>query len=187
MQIKYFLKNGLGAILLLLIIFTKSYSQEKVTLSGYVKDARNGEDMIGVSIFINDLKIGVQTNVYGFYSITAPTGKYKVSVSYIGYKTQTLSLDFDKNKNVDVELKEDERVLDEIIVSTKREDDNVKTTEMSVNKVEMKTIKKMPALLGEVDVIRSIQFLPGVSSVGEGAHLVLMFVVVLLIKICFTR
>lgn len=169
MQIKYFLKNGLGAILLLLIIFTKSYSQEKVTLSGYVKDARNGEDMIGVSIFINDLKIGVQTNVYGFYSITAPTGKYKVSVSYIGYKTQTLSLDFDKNKNVDVELKEDERVLDEIIVSTKREDDNVKTTEMSVNKVEMKTIKKMPALLGEVDVIRSIQFLPGVSSVGEGS------------------
>lgn len=169
MQIKYFLKNGLGAILLLLIIFTKSYSQEKVTLSGYVKDARNGEDMIGVSIFINDLKIGVQTNVYGFYSITAPTGKYKVSVSYIGYKTQTLSLDFDKNKNIDVELKEDERVLDEIVVSTKREDDNVKTTEMSVNKVEMKTIKKMPALLGEVDVIRSIQFLPGVSSVGEGS------------------
>lgn len=169
MTLKYFFKNGLGAILLLLIIFTKSYSQEKVTLSGYVKDARNGEDMIGVSIFINDLKIGVQTNVYGFYSITAPTGKYKVSVSYIGYKTQTLSLDFDKNKNVDVELKEDERVLDEIVVSTKREDDNVKTTEMSVNKVEMKTIKKMPALLGEVDVIRSIQFLPGVSSVGEGS------------------
>jgi hypothetical protein len=169
MTLKYFFKNGLGAILLLLTIFTKSYSQEKVTLSGYVKDARNGEDMIGVSIFINDLKIGVQTNVYGFYSITAPTGKYKVSVSYIGYKTQILSLDFDKNKNVDVELKEDERVLDEIVVSTKREDDNVKTTEMSVNKVEMKTIKKMPALLGEVDVIRSIQFLPGVSSVGEGS------------------
>lgn len=169
MTLKYFFKNGLGAILLLLIIFSKSYSQEKVTLSGYVKDARNGEDMIGVSIFINDLKIGVQTNVYGFYSITAPTGKYKVSVSYIGYKTQTLSLDFDKNKNVDVELKEDERVLDEIVVSTKREDDNVKTTEMSVNKVEMKTIKKMPALLGEVDVIRSIQFLPGVSTVGEGS------------------
>jgi hypothetical protein len=169
MTLKYFFKNGLGAILLLLTIFTKSYSQEKVTFSGYVKDARNGEDMIGVSIFINDLKIGVQTNVYGFYSITAPTGKYKVSVSYIGYKTQILSLDFDKNKNVDVELKEDERVLDEIVVSTKREDDNVKTTEMSVNKVEMKTIKKMPALLGEVDVIRSIQFLPGVSSVGEGS------------------
>ncbi|MFC3812024.1 TonB-dependent receptor [Lacihabitans lacunae] len=169
MTLKYFFKNGLGAILLLLTIFTKSYSQEKVTLSGYVKDARNGEDMIGVSIFINDLKIGVQTNVYGFYSITAPTGKYKVSVSYIGYKTQILSLDFDKNKNVDIELKEDERVLDEIVVSTKREDDNVKTTEMSVNKVEMKTIKKMPALLGEVDVIRSIQFLPGVSSVGEGS------------------
>lgn len=169
MQIKYFFKNGLRAILLLLIVITKSYSQEKYTLSGYVKDARNGEDMIGVSIFINELKIGVQTNVYGFYSITAPAGKYKVSISYIGYKTQILSLDFDKNKSVNLELKEDERVLDEIVVSIKRDDDNVKNTEMSVNKVEMKTIKKMPALLGEVDVIRSIQFLPGVSSVGEGS------------------
>jgi hypothetical protein len=166
---------GFKKTLLLSFIFTffifgnNCFAQEKYTISGYVRDAKNGEEMIGVSIYVKELKIGVQTNVYGFYSLTIPRGTFEMSLSYVGYLTTLKKIELNGNKNLNIELNEEGKTLDEIVISTKREDDNVKNLEMSVNKVEMKTIKKMPAFLGEVDVIRSIQFLPGVSSVGEGA------------------
>ncbi|MGL4629858.1 MAG: TonB-dependent receptor [Leadbetterella sp.] len=152
-----------------LILLTCNLFSQSFTISGNVKDAENGEDLIGVSIYVKELKIGTQTNAYGFYSLTAPKGVYTAVLTYIGYNTKNVILDFNNNKSQNIELSEESRTLDEVIISTKKEDENVKSIEMSVNKVEMKTIKKMPAFLGEVDVIRSIQFLPGVSSVGEGA------------------
>jgi hypothetical protein len=164
------MKKQTGKILLLLIfIGSAAFSQEKFTLSGYIKDASNGEGLIGVNIYNPETKLGTQTNVYGFYSITLPSGTYNFVLSYIGYTSQTRRVDLNANINLNFELSEQEKVLNEVVVKTKREDENVRNLEMSVNKVEMKTIRKMPALLGEVDVIRSIQFLPGVSSVGEGA------------------
>ncbi len=154
---------------LIFFIALKSFSQVPITISGYIRDNKNGEEMIGVNIYAKEQKTGVQTNVYGFFSITLPQGNHSLVISYIGYKTMVRVIDFDKNKSLNFELQDDAKVLDEVVISTTKEDDNVKSIEMSVNKVEMKTIKKMPALLGEVDVIRSIQFLPGVSSVGEGS------------------
>lgn len=163
------MKLALQGLLLLLITSFTAFSQEKFTLSGNVKDAANGEALIGATIYINDLKTGTQTNVYGFYSLTIAAGTYDVVYRYIGFEETKKRVNLIQNQTIDIELAESGTLLNEVVVSSQRADENVRSLEMSVNKVEMKTIRKMPAFLGEVDVIRSIQFLPGVSSVGEGA------------------
>jgi CarboxypepD_reg-like domain/TonB dependent receptor/TonB-dependent Receptor Plug Domain len=145
-------------------------SSNKLLVSGYVKDAANGEGLIGVSVFIKELGTGATTNAYGYYSVTLPKAdNYTLVYTYIGYDKFSKTLSVATSQKLDIELKETAKALEEVKVSAKREDDNVKSIEMSVNKVEMKTIRAMPALLGEVDLVRSIQLLPGVSTVGEGS------------------
>ncbi|MDW7691812.1 TonB-dependent receptor [Flammeovirgaceae bacterium SG7u.111] len=144
-------------------------AQQKVTLSGYLKDAGNGEDLIGGTVYFRELKTGGSSNVYGFYSVSVPPAKYTVEFRYIGYGVVVKEIDLTEDTKLDVELVEEGNQLEEVVVQGTAEDDNVTSTEISVNKLEIKTIKKMPALLGEVDLIRSIQLLPGVSTVGEGA------------------
>lgn len=146
------------------------YSQEKYTISGYIKDASNGEGLIGVSVYIQEIKSGTQTNPYGFYSITLPKGSYNMVLTYVGYERVSKKVALVSNDlKLDVELKDDSKLLQEVVITSKKDDDNIKNIEMSVNKIDIKTMQKMPALLGEVDIIKSIQFLPGVSTVGEGA------------------
>ncbi|TDB63791.1 TonB-dependent receptor [Arundinibacter roseus] len=145
------------------------YAQAKFTVSGYAKDRSNGEGLIGVSVYVREANTGVVTNPYGFYSITLPEGSYTLVFSYIGYEKSTNSVSLNSDQKLDIELAEEGRQLQEVVVSTRKEDENVRSIEMSVNKVDIKTIRKIPALLGEVDVIRSIQLLPGVTTVGEGA------------------
>ncbi len=141
-----------------------------LTVSGYIKDAANGEGLIGVSIYVKETSTGAVTNSYGFYAVTVPPGTYNLVVSYVGFAKQTRTVDLtDRNIRLDLELSQEGKQLQEVVVSTKREDDNVKNIEMSVNRIDVKTLQRIPALLGEVDVIRSIQLLPGVSTVGEGA------------------
>ena len=159
-------------LLTVLIVFhtlSNVYSQNFYTLSGYIRDAANGEGLIGANIYVSGIQNGVNTNVYGFYSIKLPEGEHTLTITYVGYIKQTRTIVLDKNLTIDFELKEDSKILDEVLVMGERPDENIKSTEISVNKVEMKTIRKMPALLGEIDLIRSILFLPGVSSVGEGS------------------
>lgn len=142
----------------------------QLTVSGYIKDAANGEGLIGVSVYVKETGTGAVTNSYGFYAITVPAGNYNLVISYVGYEKQTKTVALvDHNIKLDIELKEEGKQLQEVVVSTRREDDNVKNIEMSVNQIDVKTLKRIPALLGEVDVVRSIQLLPGVSTVGEGA------------------
>lgn len=142
---------------------------EKYTISGYAKDDKNGEGLIGVSVYVRELGTGATTNAYGFYSITLSKGTYTLVFSYVGYDKMTQTVEVTQPVKLNIEMKESQKVLQEVKISAKREDENVKSIEMSVNKVDMKTIRQMPALLGEVDLIRSIQLLPGVSTVGEGA------------------
>jgi hypothetical protein len=143
---------------------------EKLTVSGYVKDNKNGEGLIGASVFVKELLTGTTTNTYGFYSLTLPKGNYTLVISSVGYRKSIKDIKLtEANQTFNVEVVEDGQELEEVVVTGKREDDNVKAIEMSVNKVDMKTIKKIPALLGEVDLVRAIQLLPGVSTVGEGA------------------
>ncbi len=144
--------------------------QDKLTISGYIKDVANGEGLIGVSVYVKELGTGAVTNNYGFYAVPVTAGNYNVVITYVGYQKQTKSVTLtDQNLRLDVELAEEGKQLQEVVVSAAREDDNVKNIEMSVNRIDVKTLQRIPALLGEVDVVRSIQLLPGVSTVGEGA------------------
>jgi hypothetical protein len=156
-------------VLLLLCAGLSANAQNKHTVSGYVKDAANGEGLIGVSVYVRQMATGVTTNTYGFYSITLPDGEYELVYSYIGYQKIVKAIALSSDQTISIEMNSESENLAEVTISTKKEDENVKSVEMSVNKVEMKTIRKMPALLGEVDLIRSIQLLPGVTTVGEGA------------------
>ena len=141
----------------------------RYTISGYLKDAKNGEVLIGATILVKELNTGTTANVYGFYSISIPKGKYSLVYNYVGYQSVTKTIDLKENVKLDIEISETIKELSEVVISSEREDVNVKSIEMSVNKLDIKTIEKIPALLGEVDVIRSIQLLPGVTTVGEGA------------------
>jgi hypothetical protein len=156
-------------LLMLLSVCIQVSAQNRHTVSGYVKDKANGEGLIGVSVYVREASTGVVTNPYGFYSITLPDGPYTLVFSYIGYQKMTREVTLNADKTVSIEMEDESNQLQEVTVSTQREDENVRSIEMSVNKVEMKTIRKMPALFGEVDLIRSIQLLPGVTTVGEGA------------------
>ncbi len=156
-------------LFILFITFFSSFAQEKYTLSGNIKDASNGEDLIGAAVTVQGTSNGAVTNFYGFYSLTLQKGSYTINISYLGYETISREVELNSDVKLDVEMAQEEETLEEVVVTAERQDANVTSTEMSVNKLDIRTIEKMPALLGEVDVIRSIQLLPGVSTVGEGA------------------
>lgn len=155
----------------LLLFFTLLVSaQNKYTISGTVTDASNGETVFGASVFLEGTTIGSVTNEYGFYSITAIEGDYKLAVSYIGYANISLKITLDGNLKKDFELSETSTQLEEVlIVSEQSERLNIKSPQMSVSKLKLQTIKNMPVVLGEVDIIKSIQLLPGVTSGAEGS------------------
>lgn len=145
------------------------FAQENVTVSGYIKDGSNGETLIGATAFIPDLGLGVTSNEYGFYSISVEAGSYEITYEYLGFEPQKINVDLQQNVTQNVELEFAAAVIEEIVVVAEKEDNNVSDVEMSVNKLDIQTIKSMPSLLGEVEVIRSLQLLPGVTTVGEGA------------------
>ena len=143
--------------------------QEKLIISGYVRDQANGEVLAGVTVSDNILKRGTATNAYGYYSITLPAGKYDLQYSYIGYKTVRKQADTDHNITIDVSLDLADNQLNEVIVTGKRTDENVRSTEMSIARIDSKTIGRIPALLGEIDLVKVIQLLPGVQPTSEGS------------------
>lgn len=153
--------------LLSILFFSTAYAQN-VTLSGYIKDAANGEELINASI-VNESFQGTITNIYGFYSLTLPEGKYTFTVSYIGYESIVKTLTLKESQTLDFELKEATNQLAEVEVTAKRLDENLNRAEMSTTQLTAKQIKAIPQFLGEFDVIRSITLLPGVTTVGEGA------------------
>jgi len=147
------------------------HAQTKVTLSGTIRDAANGEFIIGANVFVREGAHGAVTNPYGFYAITLAPGTYTIEYSFIGYEKVTRPVILTADTRLDTELGELSEQLQEVVVTAADEDrsTNVKSVEMSSHKLDIKTIQKLPALLGEVDVVKSLQFLPGVSQVGEGA------------------
>ncbi len=145
------------------------YAQEKFTLSGSIFEAEGQETLIGANVLILDLKTGTISNEYGFYSITLKRGTYEITVSTIGYASlqETITLDRDISQNFT--LTEARESLDEVLIETNIETLNIKTPQMSVNSLSASTIKQIPVVFGEADVIKAITLLPGVSSAGEGA------------------
>jgi hypothetical protein len=152
----------------ILLVFNFTLAQDNFTLSGSIVDDKSNETLIGVSIYVKNLKIGATTNEYGFYSLTLPKGTHKVSISYLGFTEMTEEIILESNIKRNFKLSEDGLQLNEIVVTENPNKINVQKAEMSVNKLSIATIKKMPAVLGEVDIIKSILTLPGVTNAGEG-------------------
>ena len=145
------------------------YGQEKVTISGTVYDNQTNETLIGVSIYFPELSTGTTTNEYGFYSLTIPKSTYKIQVSYLGFTTINKSINLTQKITKDFKLSESSESLNEIVIETDIEKLNIKIPQMSVNKLTSATIKQIPVVLGEADIIKSLILLPGVTSAGEGA------------------
>ena len=161
-------KKIISVLLLFISVVFTSFGQEKVTLSGVISAANSNETIIGVTIAIPAIPAYTTSNEYGFYSITIPKGNYKIAISSIGFQTKEVTLDLSKNTNYNISLTESSEELEEVII-TEKKTTNTQKAEMSVNKLSIATIKKMPVVLGEVDVLKSILLLPGVTNAGEGA------------------
>lgn len=145
-------------------------AQNKFTISGTITDAANGETVFGASVFLEGTGIGTVTNEYGFYSITADSDTYNIIISYVGFATLSQKVSLDSNLKMNFEITEQSTELDEVvIVSEVSERLNIRSPQMSVSKLKLETIRKMPVVLGETDIIKSIQLLPGVTNGGEGA------------------
>jgi len=144
-------------------------AQDRFTVSGSIKDAANGEGLIGAIVQVQGQAVGTSTNEYGFYSLTLPSGNYTLVYSYLGYVNQIRPVTLTRSQKIDIQLASEDVQIAEVVVTATKPDQNVRSMEMGVAKLEMKTIQAVPALLGEVDVVRAVQLLPGVSTVGEGA------------------
>ena len=156
-------------ILLLLFFLTSiAFSQEKFTLSGTITDSKNNETLIGVNIVVKGTNIYAITNEYGFYSLTIPKGDYEIAVSYVSYQTIEEKISLTQNIKKNFGILEIGEQLEEVVITEKTKA-NIRKPEMSVNKLSIATIKQMPVVLGEVDVLKSILLLPGVTNAGEGA------------------
>lgn len=141
---------------------------DKVSISGYVKDSKTGEDLIGVTIFEKASNVAVNTNAYGFYSITTTKGKHVFSFKYLGYQLYDLEVDLQTNMTRNVNMEVVGKKLNEVQINSKKKGQNIQTVQMSTNTISMEQLKKSPALFGEVDLIKNIQQLPGIQSAGEG-------------------
>lgn len=152
------------------LISSSLFAQEKqkYTISGYVKDISNGEYSIGANVYVKELLKGGNTNQYGFYSITVEKGKYHLVVSYIGYDSYEKEINLDKDLRINVDLSPSAINVKEVEVVSEKSDKNVSSTNVGSVKLDMEEIKKIPAFLGEVDVLKTIQLIPGVKSSGDG-------------------
>lgn len=145
-------------------------AQDKVTLSGTIKDAKSNETIIGANIQINGTSFNrtIQTNEYGYYSISISKGNYELTIQNLGFETVTETIELQSNTKKDFLLSEKSKEIEEVVVKSNNKILKIDKPEMSVNKLSIAQIKQMPAVLGEVDVIRSILTLPGVTNAGEG-------------------
>ena len=154
-------------VLLLFLTGTLS-AQQKFTISGYVKDSLSAESMIGASVSINNQQHVVSSNAYGFFSITLPAGKYFLSCSFVGYETKRVDVQLDQNKSLNLLIAPKITINEEVVVNARRRDGNVKNAQMGKIDLSMARVKSLPVLFGEVDILKIVQLLPGVSNAGEG-------------------
>lgn len=168
-KVNYYFKKTTLILLLFSLTTFRANSQGKFSINGYVKDASTGEVLIGATIYPKELQIGAATNSYGYYTLNLPKGNYTLTISYIGYSNFEKNIVVDKDLHIDAELNPESTQIGEVVISREKANANVTRPEMSVVKLEMKKIRQIPALMGEVDVIKAIQLLPGVINAAEGS------------------
>ena len=158
--------------LLICLLFMASliHAQETYSISGTIKDQSNGETLMGATVYLEGTNFGTTTNEYGFFSLQAPQGNYTLIISFIGYNSVKQDISLNKKLNFNLELEESSMALDEVIINAEQSESiSLRDPQMSVSKLNAKTIKQIPVVLGEADVVKSIQLLPGVTNNGEGS------------------
>jgi len=154
------------------VIFQPGYSEngplKSVTISGFIRDAKTGETLTGAIVYPKEMPtIGITSNSYGYFSLTLPVGKYSLIVQFLGYKTKIIPLDLKENTKISFDMEEESIALKEITITGEKNNNNVVQSEL-ISKIDVKEIQNIPVILGEKDILKTIQLLPGVTPAGEG-------------------
>lgn len=156
---------------LVFLLFSTSILAQDYTISGSITDATNGEDLFGATVIVKELtNTGAQSNVYGFYSLTLPKGEYTLLFRSSGYEDLTKSVELNENLTINVELGVPEEIqkIEEVTITSKKENDNITSAQMEVTRLNPKDIETIPILFGEQDIMKTLQLTPGVKGAGEG-------------------
>lgn len=159
----------LWIIMLLLLNATLISAQNRFTIGGEISDATSGEGLVGATVYIDGTTMGGVSNSYGFYSLTIPKGELVVVCSYIGYQEFRTAIFLGENLHLDIRLTPKSTELEEVIVRAERADQNLSSVEIGVERLDVASISKIPVLLGEKDVLKTLQLLPGISTISEGS------------------
>ncbi len=158
-----------AGLLLPILIVAPALAQQKFSVSGTIKEKISGEILIGASFYLQEAtRYGTVSNAYGFYSINAPAGNYTLVVTMGGYQQESIKIVLDKNRSLPIEMVQKGVQLQEVVVSSRKKNENVSRSLMGVQKLSVTEIQNVPVLFGEKDVLKTIQLLPGVKSAGEG-------------------
>ena len=160
--------NKIFTLLFLFFLTISSIAQNTFTISGFVQDNESGENLIGVSIYDQKTFKGTSSNQYGFYSLTLNKGDYDIIFSFIGFKSTLKFINLNKDIRLNVSLNNDAILTEEVVITGERLDKNVSSSDMSKAKLAVNNIKQIPVILGEVDILKAAQLLPGIQSGGEG-------------------
>ncbi|HOI49871.1 MAG TPA: carboxypeptidase-like regulatory domain-containing protein, partial [Prolixibacteraceae bacterium] len=158
--------------ILLLLLASWSFrvsGQETFTLNGKITDAATGENLIGVTIYVEEAQTGTTTNTYGFYSISLPAGTYRVRYSYIGYLPEEKTIALRQRQTANLELTPHDVEVGEVLISAERRDKNITSPEIGVERLSIKQLGEIPVIFGEKDILKTIQLLPGISMTSEGS------------------
>jgi len=154
---------------LFLLASSQFFAQEKFTISGNITDAKTGEDLMGVNIYLKaQPQKGTTSNYYGFYSLTLPKGNYEIVFDFLGYQSQTQNIKLNKNIALNIKLEPENESLEAVVITGKNQKRNVRSTEIGTHRIHVKAIENLPVLFGEKDILKTIQLLPGVKPAGEG-------------------
>ncbi len=152
------------------IISFLSFSQTKFTISGNIIDKGTGEELIGAQVRVKELPTtGAVSNEYGFYSLSLNQGKYTFEFSYIGYELQSLEIDLKENTQININLSIPTKEIEEVVITSKKKDENVKSAQSGVETLDPRQLAKVPVLFGEKDIIKTMQLTPGIKSGGDGS------------------
>lgn len=161
----------IAAITLSILAFeSPAQVKRNFTFSGSIKNSETGEVLIGATVVVRELKnVGASSNAYGFYSITLPEGTYTINIQYLGFKTRTYTINLDHDQTISLALDPQPITEGEVVVSGEHLNANVTSTNMSSNNLQVQQVKAIPVILGEQDILKTIQFLPGIEAAGEGS------------------
>lgn len=164
----YNMIKRIGLVPLFCLFTLLAFCQPKFTVNGYIRDSLTGETLIGANLSIKGLGKGVTSNQYGFFSLTIPKGIYEATCSFVGYTSKEFELRLDSNRQIDLLLLPRNFVIESVTVTGRRRENNVKNAQMGKIDLSVETAKALPALLGEVDILKTLQLMPGVRNAGEG-------------------